>query len=124
MSDRIRHYSGILFMLIAVLICVVPLLTASTEHETRFRSGNRQLRGIREIRTEQNGAVSVNTADADELTVLSGIGEKYAGQIIAERNERGPYYYAEDLQTVKGIGPVTLKRFRHMINLKTAESRE
>jgi len=124
MSERIRQSTGMLMMLISILMCAVPLLTSSAAQETRYRSGNRQLRGISEIRSEQNGAVNVNEADAETLTGLPGIGETYAGLIIAERNERGPYYYAEDLETVKGIGSVTLKRFRHMISLRAGESGE
>ena len=43
---------------------------------------------------------------------------------IDERSENGPFYYAEDLEAVRGIGPKTIKRFREMIDLSLNESEE
>ena len=60
---------------------------------------------------EGNGAagekININTAGADELMRLSGIGEKLAGRIIADREENGAFARIEDITRVSGIGEVT-----------------
>ncbi|MDE6108559.1 MAG: ComEA family DNA-binding protein [Oscillospiraceae bacterium] len=54
------------------------------------------------------GRVNINTAGVEELTTLPGIGEKRAQDIIAEREENGPFRFPEDITRVKGIGEETL----------------
>ena len=50
------------------------------------------------------GKVDLNTADAQELMTLPGIGEKRAQAIIAYREANGPFRIPEDLTKVDGIG--------------------
>ena len=54
------------------------------------------------------GPVNINTAGAEELMTLPGVGEKRAADIIAEREENGPYRFPEDITRVSGIGEETL----------------
>ena len=55
--------------------------------------------------------VNVNTASAEEIaTLLKGIGEKKAQEIVDYRNEFGPFKAAADLTNVKGIGEATIKK--------------
>ena len=123
MSDRIRRGAGIILAAAALALCLVPALSAGNGQAVRYRSGERQESGISEIRTETNGSVAVNTADAEELTELHGVGETISALIVAEREANGPYYYAEDLESVMGIGPATLAGFREMIDLSQEEGR-
>ncbi len=48
--------------------------------------------------------VDLNTATAEELMTLPGIGEKRAADIIAYREANGPFRIPEDLTRVSGIG--------------------
>lgn len=58
------------------------------------------------------GTVDVNSADAQALTALDGVGPKLAAAIVAERERGGPFRYPEDLLAVKGIGEKKLEGFR------------
>lgn len=51
------------------------------------------------------GKISLNTATAQELTTLTGVGEKTAQAIIAYRDTHGGFTSIDELQQVKGIGP-------------------
>ncbi len=65
-----------------------------------------------------SGAVNVNTASADELITLPGIGPVTAQRIIDARDTYGPYHYPEDLLTVSGIGVKVLERLKPLITLE------
>jgi competence protein ComEA len=61
--------------------------------------------------------VVLNTATADDLRRLPGIGEKRANAILALRTRLGRFRALEDLLKVKGIGRATLKRLRSLVRL-------
>lgn len=62
-------------------------------------------------------AININTADAQELTKLKGIGEKKAEAIIAWRKENGNFKTVDQLLEVKGIGEATLAQNRENIRI-------
>ncbi len=58
--------------------------------------------------------VNINTANADELTTLPGIGVALAARVIAYRELHGPFARIEDLDAVSGIGPSVIERIRDL----------
>lgn len=63
--------------------------------------------------------ININTATADELSrMLKGIGEKRAEAIVAYREENGPFWTVEQLQSVKGVGEMVLEQNRDMLSVK------
>jgi competence protein ComEA len=56
----------------------------------------------------QAGPISLNTATADQLDELDGVGPATAEKILAWRKEHGGFRSVEDLKQISGIGP---KRF-------------
>jgi competence ComEA-like helix-hairpin-helix protein len=48
--------------------------------------------------------IDLNTASAETLTALPGIGPKLAGALVRHRNEHGPFTRYADLLEVPGIG--------------------
>ena len=52
---------------------------------------------------EEQGPVNINTASAEKLMRLPGIGQAKAEAILADRAANGPYAAPEDLTRVKGI---------------------
>lgn len=50
-----------------------------------------------------DGRLNINTATAEELTLLEGIGQKTAQKIIDYRAEHGGFTVIEDLAQVRGI---------------------
>ncbi len=53
--------------------------------------------------------VNINTASAEELTVLPGIGDVYAGNIVAYREAHGNFEAVTELLNVDGIGQSRLE---------------
>ena len=65
----------------------------------------------------QSGKVNINTATAEQLTTLDGIGESKANAIIQYREQHGDFESIDDLLNVKGIGEKTLNNIRQNITL-------
>ncbi len=68
------------------------------------------------------GSLNLNTADAETLQALPGIGPALAERIVAYRQEHGPFLTAEDLLQVPGVGPKRWERIRHAIHVTPEES--
>lgn len=56
--------------------------------------------------------LDVNTATAEELEALPGIGPTLAQRIVQHRQSRGPYTTNEDLLEVSGIGKKKLEQLK------------
>jgi competence protein ComEA len=56
--------------------------------------------------------VDINTATAEELETLPGIGASKAAAIIEYRTQNGPFTSVDQLDNVSGIGPSTLEALR------------
>ncbi len=56
------------------------------------------------------GKIDINTATAEELQQLPGIGPTRAHDIVSYRETHGPFPSIEALQQVPGIGPATYEK--------------
>ena len=61
------------------------------------------------------GAININTATAEELQLLPGVGEARAQAVIALRKQRDGFKSVDELTLVKGIGDAMLERMRPFV---------
>lgn len=61
------------------------------------------------------GLINLNSASADELTELDGIGPKTAAKIINYRDEKGGFDDIEELMDVPGIGPAKFEQIKDKV---------
>ncbi|MFT3855035.1 MAG: helix-hairpin-helix domain-containing protein [Ilumatobacteraceae bacterium] len=65
--------------------------------------------------TARAGPIDVNTATAEQLDALPGVGPSTAAAIIAYRDAHGPFAIVDDLGEVRGIGPAKLDALRELV---------
>ena len=63
------------------------------------------------------GPVNLNTASADELDTLPGVGPATSAAIIAHRQEQGPFTSVDQLLDVRGIGDAKLAELRDLVTV-------
>ena len=59
-----------------------------------------------------NNLIDINTATADELAILPGLGKISAERVIEYRKKHGPFRSIDDLHNVPGIGEIVLSHLR------------
>jgi competence protein ComEA len=63
------------------------------------------------------GPIDVNTASADELEALPGIGPTLAAAIVEDRDRNGPFRSVDDLTRVPGIGEGRLAQLHDLVTV-------
>lgn len=61
--------------------------------------------------------ININTASADELETLPGIGPALADRIVAYRTEHGPFRSVDELAEVRGISPRMVDELRGRVTV-------
>ncbi len=51
-----------------------------------------------------NGKININAANIEDLSILPGIGQSIAQNIVDYRNEHGPFKNIDELKNIYGIG--------------------
>ena len=94
---------------------ILPSESAQTEtSETETTSASE----TENTPAEQTGKININTATAEELQTLPGIGETLADRILSYRAANGAFTDIRQLMEVEGIGE---KKFEAIANLITVE---
>lgn len=63
------------------------------------------------------GKINVNTATAEQLTQLPGVGERLAARIVEHREKEGPFKSAQELMNVKGIGERNFQKLQPYLSV-------
>lgn len=68
--------------------------------------------------------ININTATAEQLTQLKGIGSSHAAGIIAYREKNGLFKNPEDLINVPRIGQKTFEKNKDLITIKNSKKKQ
>ena len=66
--------------------------------------------------------VNLNTATADQLATIPGIGAKMAERIIEYRQKNGSFKKVEDLMLVRGVGEKSFLKMKPLITVTIAKA--
>jgi competence protein ComEA len=67
--------------------------------------------------------VNLNTATAEQLATIPGVGPKMAERIVDYRQKNGGFKKVEDLMNVSGVGEKSFLKMRPLITVGTPSSK-
>ena len=86
-----------------------------SEDETENGTVKEQVKEL--VSENKSGKININTANAEELQSLKGIGPSTASSIIAYREEYGGFSSIEEIMNVKRIGEKTFAKIKDRISV-------
>jgi competence protein ComEA len=98
-----------------LLLCAAWLACAPARAQTEANAASSQQPA--HDRDAEPGVVNINTASAEELERLPGIGPTRARAILALRGRISRFTRSEELLRVKGIGRATYRKLRALVVL-------
>ena len=107
---------------LSVLVLSLSLILFGSACVKRARNAlvatNQYANDQRSIATSLPTRVNINTAPANELETLPGIGKSLADRIIEQRQKFGPFRRPEHLIIVRGISDKRFRALRDLITVK------
>jgi competence protein ComEA len=88
-------------------------VTAGGKASVRASSGGH----ANKLTSPSQGTVDINTASAEELQRLPGVGPAMAARILAFRQSAGRFRKIEDLMEVSGIGPKKFAKMKRFVRI-------
>jgi competence protein ComEA len=67
------------------------------------------------VKSAEVQKININTATAEELAQLKGVGPSHAAKIVEYREKNGPFKLPEELMQVSGIGQKTFEANQEVI---------
>jgi len=108
MTGKITKTEGLLLGLTGLFLCGLLMLAAQDRANLAKTGLETAAEAPQEAFMPDVSPVNVNTAAAEELETLPGIGAALARRIVEYRETHGPFETEEDLLEVSGIGEAKL----------------
>ena len=102
-----------------IFMCLLILGSAVLFSALKEIADTPQIKAVEPVSHTQVGSelININTADAQELEKLYGIGEKRANDIIEFRTTYGKFATAEDIMRVNGISKKIFEQIKDYITV-------
>lgn len=116
--QRLYNHFGIL-LIIGIMVGTGFLLIKNSDEQKepiKF-TGPKKDEQVKGATTQVSAKININTATADELDKLSGIGPATAQKIIDYRTQNGLFKTIEDIMNVSGIGEGKFEAIRDIISI-------
>ena len=110
-------YKNSAFVLLALSILVIFLIKTNDFGPNSAATGPPSARGSDASSHAMALRLELNSATAERLSLLPGIGTVLAERIVSDRNSRGLFSSVDELARVRGIGKLKLASLRDFLVL-------
>lgn len=104
MLGKVTKTQWVLLALTGLFLCALLTLYVQDRARMTEQPVETDLAAAQEEFMPDVSPLDLNTATAEELDTLPGIGEELARRIVEYREENGPFGSVEEIMAVSGIG--------------------
>lgn len=104
MLGKVTKTQWVLLALTGLFLCALLTLYVQDRARITEQPVETDLAAAQEEFMPDVSPLDLNTATAEELDTLPGIGEELARRIVEYREENGPFGSVEEIMAVSGIG--------------------
>lgn len=104
MLGKVTKTQWVLLALTGLFLCALLTLYVQDRARMTEQPVEADLAAAQEEFMPDVSPLDLNTATAEELDTLPGIGEELARRIVEYREENGPFGSVEEIMAVSGIG--------------------
>ncbi len=117
MSEKSKPVILLISAAVTILAATVMLLVFDTPKYNDINEIKVTVTVSETVTTASKETVNINTADAEELTRLFGVGEKRASDIIKYREKNGRFRSVEELTNINGINEAVIQKNSDIITV-------
>ena len=119
-----REKSARLLFILCFSFCLLLIALGGVDYALSFArptlaisasSPEQRFMPVRSLPEAAEGAMDINSAQADDFQTLPGIGPVLAQAIVDYREEIGGFYFVEELMDVPGIGEKRFSAIRERV---------
>jgi len=100
-------------VVVSCLLCAFPSASIAAQSKAPARPA---------AKPASTAIVNLNTASANDLEGLPGIGAKTAARIVEYRQKNGPFKKIEELMNVRGVGEKNFLKLKSQISVGGAKT--
>ena len=102
------------FVITLVLFIGSGAVIAQSDTKNKEAAASEEIEGKEEAKA---GKININTANAEQLMQIPGVGEGTAANIIDYRNKNGDFKTLDQLKEVQGVGEKKYEKMKDMLTM-------
>ena len=110
-----RLILALLFLYLSVVVTVTMVIRPSVGRSVAVSNTVTSAVSSAALSSANTGPININTATAEQLITLDGIGPEKAANIIAYRSQNGDFLDISEIMNVSGIGEATYEKIKDNI---------
>ena len=115
-----KKYPWILLGITGMFLCILLGIFIGRNLRTSYiplRNENNQSASTNGSQNQADGRIDINTASAEQLQLIPGIGEVLAQRIIDYRTEHTAFTSVEELMEISGIGQAKFAQMKPYVKI-------
>jgi len=111
----------LIFLIAAFILGIAASAIRKSHHRVKVSVGSFDAKRYKDSDADlasSDGKIDINTASAEDLMKIKGIGRTIAERIVEYRYKSGAFYSIDDIKNVRGVGVALFEKIKRKITVE------